>query len=395
MGILGVWPVGVMILPCERYTVNAASEERIFAPSLMLRSVLPAEEAAALKPLRTVQQLAVHHEEVPASTALSKQRLKRLAEELTITHAPMLLSANMNKRKQVPNRDDMLITTGVVGIDGLLGGGLATGEVTELFGSSGSGKTQLGTLACAAQLSSSDRSILVIDTGGDFSAKRLWSMVLNSAMDCGLARAECKARLLNRVRIVAITELPELLRVLDEVDELMRSQKTVSSPAVAREAEMTLARQSPGFDPQWACHLRLVVIDGVFGVCCGDTAEYSDSAGGSLLAHLHARLRDLAARHRLAMLVTNAASAEPSRSRQDGTLAESRVPRPALGRAWYHAAHTRLLVQHDMSSGDHELRVVTLVRHALTDRPMQPLQTRVGIRLALDGTVVENCRGTL
>ncbi|KAL3671083.1 hypothetical protein V7S43_004265 [Phytophthora oleae] len=73
------------------------------------------------------------------------------------------------------------ITTRLLGIDGLLGGGLQRGEVTEICGGPGTGKTQFGMHVClAAQYTTSKSgkptSAVFIDSEGSFIIERVASM---------------------------------------------------------------------------------------------------------------------------------------------------------------------------------------------------------------------------
>ncbi|KAG3004281.1 hypothetical protein PC121_g18754 [Phytophthora cactorum] len=73
------------------------------------------------------------------------------------------------------------IATRLLGLDGLLGGGLQRGEVTEICGGPGSGKTQFGIHAClAAQYAvgatGKASSAVFIDSEGSFIIERVASM---------------------------------------------------------------------------------------------------------------------------------------------------------------------------------------------------------------------------
>lgn len=69
-------------------------------------------------------------------------------------------------------RASVLLPTGVETLDALLGGGLREGQVTEFFGASPSGKTQVChcVAACAAWL---DFQVVYLTSNGSFSAERL------------------------------------------------------------------------------------------------------------------------------------------------------------------------------------------------------------------------------
>jgi DNA repair protein RadA len=88
-----------------------------------------------------------------------------------------------DKRKKL-----MRISTGSQNLDDLLGGGLETGSVTELFGEFRTGKTQLAHQLCVnVQLSQEeggiDGSALYIDTEGTFRPERIIQMAEAKDLD--------------------------------------------------------------------------------------------------------------------------------------------------------------------------------------------------------------------
>ena len=69
----------------------------------------------------------------------------------------------------------MIISTGSRSLDGLLGGGIRSGMVTDFFGGSGTGKSQLCFTVCVncAKEINPGESILFIDTTGNFRPERI------------------------------------------------------------------------------------------------------------------------------------------------------------------------------------------------------------------------------
>jgi RecA/RadA recombinase len=65
------------------------------------------------------------------------------------------------------------ISTGSKAIDALLGGGIPTGMITDVYGESGSGKSQLCFTLCANCAKDSAASTLFIDTAGTFRPERI------------------------------------------------------------------------------------------------------------------------------------------------------------------------------------------------------------------------------
>jgi hypothetical protein len=155
--------------------------------------------------------------------------------------------------------------------------------------------------------------------------------------------------------------------------------------------------QTPSAAPEdeWARHLRLVVVDSVFSVCCGERVDEPDTLAGRQLARLGARLRDLAVRHRLAVLVTNAARFQSTLVRH-GEAAPSRnasPPRPALGAAWLSTAHVRVLLH--KKPPDVRWTVVQLHQHGLTARAVPQtaaLLARVYVTFGSAGVVTSERR---
>ena len=80
------------------------------------------------------------------------------------------------------------ITTGSVRFDELLGGGIETGSITEIFGATNSGKTQICHQLCVTtQFPISSRGgegcVIYIDTAGTFRPKRIAQMAERFGMD--------------------------------------------------------------------------------------------------------------------------------------------------------------------------------------------------------------------
>jgi len=69
----------------------------------------------------------------------------------------------------------MIVSTGSRSLDSILGGGIRSGMVTDFFGRSGTGKSQLCFTICAnyAKEINPGESILFIDTTGNFRPERI------------------------------------------------------------------------------------------------------------------------------------------------------------------------------------------------------------------------------
>ena len=315
---------------------------------------------------------------------------------------------------------DALLPTGLRGFDWLLGGGLAIGEVTEIFGAPGVGKSQLCMLASASQALFTGGTTLYIDISGQFSAQRLVALSNATVMREKLPLDVLKARLAQRLWVLATTNLPDLLCELDALDELLRRRcepggvlggarpagasgagaHAAGAPTVPPRAAAPPGASAPVQTPsvfaegERARHLRLVVVDSVFSACCGERVDEPETLAGGQLARLGARLRDLAVRHRLAVLVTNAARFQSTFVRH-GEAAPPRdayPPRPALGVAWLSMAHVRVLLHKKPPDGR---TVVQLLQHGLTARAVpqtEAVLARVYVTFGPGGAVTGEAR---
>lgn len=88
-----------------------------------------------------------------------------------------------DKRKQI-----VKITTGATALDKILGGGIETASITELFGEFRTGKTQLAhTLCVTSQLSfamgGGQGKVIYLDTEGNFRPERIESIAERFGLD--------------------------------------------------------------------------------------------------------------------------------------------------------------------------------------------------------------------
>jgi len=96
------------------------------------------------------------------------------------------------KRKEV-----IRITTGANCLDSILGGGLETGQITEVFGEFRTGKTQLAhTICVTSQLSFANKGgqgkVIYLDTEGNFRPERVEAIAERFGLDTGRSRSKSK-----------------------------------------------------------------------------------------------------------------------------------------------------------------------------------------------------------
>ncbi len=103
-----------------------------------------------------------------------------------------------------------MIQTGIQKLDDLLGGGIRHGIITDIFGASATGKTQLALQICTNALRN-DIEILFQDTTGGFRPERMLTLIKAKNMD---------PELLDHVRVGRITNTSEQISYLEKISEI-------------------------------------------------------------------------------------------------------------------------------------------------------------------------------
>ncbi|CAN7993815.1 unnamed protein product [Ixodes pacificus] len=187
-----------------------------------------------------------------------------------------------------------VFSTGSRKVDDVIGGGVFTGQITEIVGASTSGKTQLCHSLTAHAVIDSHFGVLYVDTLSCFSAERI-RQILSSAQQS--ARPD---QLMQRVCHIGIRDIGELVQLVDQIRN-----------SLERRANSELAS------------IKMIVVDSlkaaVSPVLTGD--QYVEGLG--LLAHLAIAFQYIAARFRVAVVVTN-----------DVVTGPNGMMKPALGKYW-------------------------------------------------------------
>ncbi|NXL94972.1 RA51D protein, partial [Alectura lathami] len=231
-----------------------------------------------------------------------------------------------------------ILPTGSPSLDQLLDAGLYTGEVTELAGAPGSGKTQV-CLSIAASVSLGlGQHVLFLDSTGGFTASRLYQMLQARTENEEEQASSLEA--LQRVQVARVFDVFEMLRALQEVRDRL-SQQVVSSTGP----------------------LKVVLIDSVSAVLY-PLLGGRQSEGVAIMMQLARELKTLAKEFSLAVVVTNQVT------RDSGTG----PPKPALGRSWSFVPSTRVLLRGRTVPGEEGTarRLASLAKS-----PRQPTGTQV------------------
>jgi len=110
--------------------------------------------------------------------------------------------------------DPPILSTGCRAFDAILGGGLRSGEICEVFGGPSTGKTQL-CLSAVALCALSGGKVVYIDTAGDLCLQRLSQVV--EARGCSREKAE---EALERVLVAKAWDPTQMLATIEQLGEV-------------------------------------------------------------------------------------------------------------------------------------------------------------------------------
>ncbi len=102
-----------------------------------------------------------------------------------------------------------MISTGINKLDSYLGGGIKEGIITDIFGSTSTGKTLLAKQICINSLLDGGQ-ILFQDTTGQFRPERMLELIKSKNLDINL---------LDRVKVARITNSGEQIQSLSKINE--------------------------------------------------------------------------------------------------------------------------------------------------------------------------------
>nr|UGU37876.1 truncated RAD51D [Homo sapiens] len=105
-----------------------------------------------------------------------------------------------------------ILSTGIGSLDKLLDAGLYTGEVTEIVGGPGSGKTQVCLCMAANVAHGLQQNVLYVDSNGGLTASRLLQLLQAKTQD-----EEEQAEALRRIQVVHAFDIFQMLDVLQEL----------------------------------------------------------------------------------------------------------------------------------------------------------------------------------
>ncbi|MEM4072316.1 MAG: DNA repair and recombination protein RadA [Candidatus Micrarchaeaceae archaeon] len=211
------------------------------------------------------------------------------------------------------------ITTGSKSLDALLGGGIETNAITEVYGRFAAGKTQLGfqisvNVQLPVEKGGLNGTVLFIDTESTFRPERIEQMAVAQKLDV--------KQTLENIFVVSVHNVDEQILAIERADKLIAEK-----------------------------NVKLIVIDSLIALF---RAEFIGRGAlgerqQKLNMHIH-KLLNLAEKYNLAAYVTNQVMDNPAILFGDPTT-------PVGGNIVAHAATTRLYIR----KGKEDKRIVRLV----------------------------------
>ena len=162
------------------------------------------------------------------------------------------------------------VVTGMRHIDDILGGGIPSGVVVDVFGGHGTGKTQM-LHHIAARFAIHNRRVLYVDTSGTFRPERILQMAKNSVHPS----STISSQILEMISVARVQSVYEQMEIIDG-----------------------LLRDTDGFD--------LVVIDSLTDLFLYEYSRYGDLKERNRAFFSHMRnIARLAVRNRITVMVSN------------------------------------------------------------------------------------------
>ncbi|MCK5045319.1 MAG: DNA repair and recombination protein RadA [Candidatus Heimdallarchaeota archaeon] len=200
------------------------------------------------------------------------------------------------------------ISTGSTELDKLLGGGIFTGEITEVSGEFASGKTQLCFQLCInvqlpLEQGGLEGGVYYIDTEGTFSSTRIVQMAQSNGLDL--------KKLLSNIAVTRTYNSDHLTFLISNVEQIIKER-----------------------------NIKLFIID---SIASHFRAEYVGDdrlvSRQQAIMRLAETMKQLLEKFEIAIVVTNQVIAT-----MDDSLFD-KSPHPALGFAWAHRPHQRILLR--------------------------------------------------
>uniref|UniRef100_A0A2P2LSY2 DNA repair protein RAD51 homolog 4 isoform X1 n=3 Tax=Rhizophora mucronata TaxID=61149 RepID=A0A2P2LSY2_RHIMU len=264
--------------------------------------------------------LAASAEQQPTAERL-KEGIAQVLSIIDEWHRPWL---NGMELLEDAERNKHVLSTGIEGIDLILGGGLCQGQLTEVVGTSSSGKTQVCLRMAANVAKNHTGKVIYIDTGNSFSPQRIESFVARNSDPIYIqARSNIIQKVMSNIVYHSVFDIFAMFDVLHQLENNLTSQ-------VLKED----------------CKVLLLIIDSISSLIT-PVLGGSGSQGHALMTTAGVLLKKLAHEHNIVLLVTN-----------HMVGGEGSNLKPALGETWKSIPHVRLRLSRNNGSNVCNLSVL-------------------------------------
>ncbi|XP_075218146.1 rad51 recombinase D [Lycorma delicatula] len=233
------------------------------------------------------------------------------------------------------------ISTGIECLDEILEGGILTGNICEVCGLSGEGKTQICFTVICNIILNLKQIVYFVDTKHDFSATYIQSMIkAQHYNDMEIQSA------MEKIKVTKLNDIYQLINFLHELETVL-----VDNPC------------------------RIIIIDSL-PVLFAPFINANNNDGLGLINHIATTMKYISTKFQVVFLVVNIAMMSFDMSddveiqtRSGNNSSEISFMgdlKPGLGKVWHHVPSYRLLIKKDSSLPSSQ-RVIVLVKS--TDLP--------------------------
>lgn len=272
--------------------------------------------------IRTVEDLVSSDaEELAQKCSVSYKALVALKRVLLAQHTAFPVSGADLYEELLSSTS--ILSTGIPSVDKLLDSGLYSGEITELAGGPGTGKTQVCFSVAVNTVHELKQNVLYIDTNGGVCASRLLQM-----LQAKTTSTVEQMKALQRIRVFKVFDVFTLLCCLQNLRTSDLQKGSVVGGSV-----------------------KAVIVDSVSAVIsCMLGGKQTE--GMSLMMQVAFELKMIAKDFNIAVLVTNHVTQDGNGQLKSG-----------LGQSWSHVPHTRLILQRvKLPGAASSLRTATLTK---------------------------------
>ncbi|XP_053474394.1 DNA repair protein RAD51 homolog 4 [Ictalurus furcatus] len=271
--------------------------------------------------VRTVEDLVLSDpEQLAQKCSVSYKALVAVRRVLLAQHAAFPVSGADLYDELLSSTS--ILSTGIASMDNLLDSGLYTGEITELCGGPGTGKTQTCFSVAVNVAHELKQKVMYIDTNGGLSAARLLQMLQQKTVNT--------AEQMNALQRIGVLRVFDVFALLSCLQSLRASG---------------LQKGDVGGS------VKAVIVDSVSAVL-SHMLGGKQNEGMSLMMQVATELKVIAKDFNVAVLVTNHVTRDGNNQVKAG-----------LGQSWSHVPRTRILLQRvERPGASSNLRTAALLK---------------------------------